>query len=316
MGRWRGVGLAVLALAMGSVAQAAPVTQASPLSVELADVLVMLSGTAAVFDSSRIQAALAQPDPFLASGKHKLDPAKIKTLLKSAGYRPWMERPTLWVVQPAVDNSLSLLAAVPRFVEAARERALPLSLVQPVGSDYGMVTALAKGQEQALLPGLLASHQATALVVVDVTDNGFHWQLIQPGVHLQGELPVDADLPAVLPSVLSEALAGRYQWPEAGGRELLRLRGVGTMKDFVAAQAALQQLKGVRGLSLVRLDGDNAYFALEAPTGAALDDALAADTRLTPDSAVNVAVKPALAQARTLGSPLHLRLWNVPADKP
>lgn len=322
MVRWLQTGLALLVLATGfsglPQAEAAPVTQVSPLSTDLADILVILSGTAAVFDSQRLQAALQDPEPLLGSN-HKFDLTRVKGLLKEAGYRPWTERPTLWVVQPAVDNSLSLLAAVPRFYAEAKARGLPLSQVRPTSNDVTAVAEMAKGNERSVLPAFLTAHQAEALVVLDTTEQGYHWRLLQAGRQLEGDLPVDADVPALLPHVLAEALAASFQWPEASGRPLVHVRNVGNMTQFVAVQTALQQLKGVRGLSLVRVDGSNAYFAVDAPTGAELAAVLDTDARLTPEKGANPAIRPLFLQGRKYGSPVQARVWaadNVPADKP
>lgn len=312
MGRWQRVVLGALMLGLGvpvgGVAQAAERVEPVALARDLADMLVILSGTAAVVDSPRIQQALQDPQPLLNTSSRRLDVPKVQQLLKDAGFRVWKTRPRLWVVSPQSETALTVFGTESRFEAEAQARGLPYSTVRATETDAAAVSALLKGSESSTLQDLLASHEADALVVVSGTD----WFFLQPGRRLDGTVEAGSEQPALLPHVLSEALAARFQWPEAYDRPLIRVQGVNHLKDFAEAQAALQQLKGLSGVSLVRLEGNTAWFAVDAPAGRALASLLDAEPRLPAASSATV-LKPLVQRARSEGSPVQNRAWAPPA---
>jgi hypothetical protein len=314
--RFAAVLLSVIAVAVvPPAARAGGVSDVAAYSADLGDMLLILSGTATVFDSPRIQSALLDPQPLLASGGKTLDPARVQALLKAAGFRPWADRPRLWIVQPVGAASLTILSADAKLAAEARARALPLSDDAALPQDVATIRALMAKPDEVALTALLAEHKADQLVVVDVTPRGYAWRLLGSKYKAAGIVALDADLASLLPHLLSEVLATPVQWPEAYGRHLVVVGGLASYKDFAAAQAGLRQLPGAQGLSLVRLDGTAAWFALEAPAGAALAEVLRADSRFP--AAPAPGLKPLVAQARQLAGLIQACNWTpAPADKP
>jgi len=307
-------GLTVLWLCLLALVQpaAASVGDMDTQSADLGEQLLTLAGTAAIFDSPRLQAALRDPQPYLLPTGKSLDPARVLKLLKDAGFRVWTSRPRLWIVQLAPDGTPTVLSADPHLQAEANERSLPVSPSPMAPGDAATLASLWQKPDEGALKALLAQHQADALVMVSANTTGFNWQLQRPGVQRGGQLGAVTDLPSLLPHLLCEELAVPVEWPEGTGRSLLHVGGVGSYADFAALQKTLQQLEGVQGLSLVRVEGSSAWFALDAPTGADLAAALGASGRLTPVPAP-AWLKPMVTEGRNAAAVLLSWSWNAAA---
>jgi len=315
---WPGVALLLLSLlGLALPASAASIGETDAISVDLSEQLLTLAGTAAIFDSPRIQAALHDPVPLLQASGKALDPAGVLKLLKDSGFRVWKARPRLWIVQLASDGSVTLLATEPHLQAEASYRSLPLSESPVVATDAAALASLLQRPDDAALTALLGTHQADALVVVSASSSGYAWQLLHTGWQRSGQLPPAADMPGLLPHVLSEVLAVPAEWPEGTGRTLVHVGGVSSFSEFTALQKALQQIDGVQGLSLVRVGGSSAWFAVDAPTGSALVAALAGIDHLSVDAALPV-LKPLVVQGRNVAAVLLSWTWNAApgTDKP
>lgn len=259
--------------------------------VRLARELLVLAGTAQVFDEPAVQRALADPLPHLAAPRERL--------LERAGLRPWMP-PRLWLLRQDGEHWRNL-AEEPLLAAAAVERGLVLVPSRPLPSAELLLPGLLR-QEQKALPGLLAAHGADTLVLVAAGG----WTLLRPGLRREARLPADL---AQLPALLAETLARAWHWPEAGDRALVQVEGVTDLKALLAVQSALQALPGSRQVQLVRTGGDRAWFAFVAPTGDALRQILDNDPRFPAQPAADGGLGRAVLEARHLAGPLPVRRW-------
>ena len=314
MGSWTRTALLLGLLWPGLFAHAAGSSDLDAVSTELGEQLLALAGTASVFDSPRLQAALHDPQPLLAPEGKTLDPGRVLGLLKAAGFQVWKHRPRLWIVQQGSDGALTLLDTDARLQAEAGYRSLPLSS-SPVAAADAASLADPNIADAALL-SLLGAHQAEALVLVSAGNAGYAWQIRRPGWQRSGVLPASADLSLLLPHVLSEVLSVPVEWPEAGGRNLIHVSGVGGFVDLSALQKALQALDGVQGLSLVRVDGADVWFAADAPGGSILMGELAATGHLNADNTRQHQLKPLLAQGLSAAGMVSSWSWTGAADKP
>ncbi|HEX6592529.1 MAG TPA: hypothetical protein VF050_11065 [Moraxellaceae bacterium] len=267
----------------------------------LADNLLILGGTAAVFDSPAVQAALADPQPFL--GEAGLP--RFERLFAESGLRRW-QPPRLWVLQwqgaAGQERWTNLLPALER---EAERRGYRLVGAEPLPSAVESFGFLQPGRNHPGLRGLLAAYEADALVLI----RGGSWTLWQPSGSRQGVLPEGVALQADL---LAEVAAAEQQWPEARDRAVIQVDGVSGLADFAGIQAALQALPGARQVQLLRAEPGRLWFALAAPAGDALQAALGAEPRLPAVKAVT-GLPPRLLQARRLGCPLLSRHWQADA---
>lgn len=267
----------------------------------LADNLLILGGTAAVFDSHAVQAALADPQPFL--GEAGLP--RFERLFAESGLRRW-QPPRLWVLQlQGTAGQERWTNLLPGLEKEAERRGYRLVGAEPLPSAVESFGFLQAGKNHPGLRGLLTAYEADALVLV----RGSNWTFWSPEGSRQGVLPEGAALQADL---LAEVAAAGQQWPEARDRAVIKVEGVAGLADFAGIQAALQALPGVRQLQLIRAEPNRLWFALAAPAGDALQTALEAEPRLPAVKAVT-GLPPRLLQARRLGCPLLSRRWQADA---
>lgn len=276
------------------------------LSVEL----LRLTGTAAIFDNPRVQAAVADPMPFLGDAVA----ARRERLLKDAGFRQW-QAPRVWLLQLRTETGVehwdSLATALGR---AAQARGYALVDAQPLPGAEAALSFLApaKAVSDSVppssthpgLPGLLAAYGADVLVLL----HGQQWALWHPAYRRQGILPAAGlDL---LPDILAETVAAAQQWPEARSREVVQVSGIGGLADFAAVQVALQALPGAQQVQLIRAGQGQLWFALSAPSGSALGLALDGEPRLAPVRQKPLPLPSSLKEARWLACPLQMRVWE------
>lgn len=237
-------------------------------SSRLAEQLLRMAGSVAVFDAAAVQAALAAPSPFVA------DTGAQAALLQASGLRPW-QPPRLWVLQEqdgARGRYWQNLA--PELASRAAWRGLPLVTTAPLPH---VAPALAYLRAEAVNPGLrelLSAYGADGLVLV----RGKQWQLWLPAGFRQGTL-VAADR-SQLVDQLAEASVALQQWPQAAGQPLLRVEAVAGLADFARLQALLAALPGVQRVQLVQLDGSSLWFALVCANAEAVQAALATEAQL------------------------------------
>lgn len=282
-------------------------------SRELMAELLVLTGTAAVFDSPRVQAAVADPMPFLGDAVA----ARRDRLLAEAGFRRW-QPPRVWLLQARTEAGIEHWDSLaPVLGKAAQARGYSLVGAAPLPAAEEAIAflapgslpagSLAPGKEHPGLAGLLAAYGADVLVVL----RGRQWVLWHPDYRRQGVLPgAGLDL---LPDVLAETVAAEQQWPEARGRAVVQVNGAGRLADFAGVQAALQALPGAQQVQLLRVGPGQLWFALSAPQGQALASALEGELRL-PSARQKPMVLPALVrEAYRLACPLSMRLWRPDA---
>lgn len=271
----------------------------------LAAELLVLTGTAAVFESPQVRAALADPEPFLGP----MAGLRRARLLEDSGFRRW-EGPRVWILQSRRDGAVERwenLAS--RHAAEAHARGYWLLDALPLQSAEEALSFLAPGKDHPGLPALLKAYGADVLVLV--RDQA--WSLWARGAVRQGAMPGRSEL---FPAVLAEVLAALQQWPEAGDRVVLQVSGVDGLADFAKVQEALQALPGDRQVRLARAAPRQVWFALTAPDREALAQALDAEPRLPSAVEGEAAGLPAGAiEARRLASPLIRRQW-VPDATP
>lgn len=277
--------------------------------------LLALTGTAAVFDSPRVQAAVADPMPFLGNAVT----ARRDRLLDEAGFRRW-QPPRVWLLQARTEAGVEHWDSLaPVLGKAAQGRGYSLVDAAPLlnaeeaiaflapASGNVPASSLAPGKEHPGLAGLLAAYSADVLVVL----RGKQWVLWHPDYRRQGLLPgAGLDL---LPDVLAETVAAEQQWPEARGRAVVQVNGASRLADFAGVQAALQALPGAQQVQLIRVGPGQLWFALSAPQGQALALALDGELRLPSARQKPVALPSLVREAYRLACPLFMRLWRPDA---
>lgn len=282
-------------------------------SRQLTAELLALTGTAAVFDSPRVQAAVADPAPFLGAAVA----ARRERLLEEAGFRRW-QGPRVWLLQARTEAGVEHWDSLASELgEAAQARGYALVDATPLPATEEALAFLipaaqtassqAQDKEHPGLPGLLESYGADALVLL----RGRQWVLWHSDYRRQGVLPGGGlDL---LPEILAEAVAATQQWPEARGRVVVQVSGVGRLADFAGVQAALQALPGAQQVQLIRAEPGQLWFALSAPVGQALVLALDGELRLPPARQKPALLPSRVREAYWLLSSLHMRLWEPEA---
>lgn len=281
-----------------------PAPAADTAGRDLAATLLASTGTAAVFAAPAVQAALADPHPFLGEPGR----ARRERLLEEAGFRAWMP-PRAWVLQSRREAEAERWEVVaPPLAARAEARGYLWVGGQPPAETEILLSRLVPGQPAPGLEALLALAPADTLVLV----RGREWALWSRTQALRGSLAQ----PALLPEVVAEALAPASQWPAAGGRTVLQVEGVAGMADLAAVRAALQSLPGAKGMQLLRATADRVWFAVPAEPQA-LAGALEAEPRLVPQlpPATLPGQPAATLQALRLLSPLMIRRWQ-PAVAP
>lgn len=284
-------------------AEAAGRPSSSDLSTALTAELLASTGTAAIFDSPLVQAAVADPGPFLGAAAM----ARRQRLLSEAGFRRWLP-PKVWLLQARTEAGVehwdNLAAA---FSAAAQVRGYSLVTATPLPSTESAITFLSPGKAHPGLSELLAAYGADVVVLL----RGRQWVLWHPDYSRHGTLS-NATI-EILPDILAETLAAQQQWPEAHGRTLVQVRGVNKLADFAGVEAALQALPGVQQLQLTRAEPGNLWFALSAPQGQALKQALDGELSLPAARSKVLALSSRVREAYWLLGALHVRSWRPEA---
>lgn len=273
------------------------------MSTALTAELLASTGTAAIFDSPLVQAAVADPGPFLGAAAKR----RRERLLSEAGFRRW-QAPKVWILQARTeagvehwDNLAAGLSA------AAQVRGYSLVSATPLPSTEVAIVFLSPGRVHAGLAELLAAYGADVVVLL----RGRQWVLWHPDYNRHGTLPNTSV--EILPDILAETVAAQQQWPEAQGRTMVQVRGVSKLADFAGVEAVLQALPGVQQLQLTRAESGNLWFALSAPQGQALKQALDGELSLPAARQKALALPSRVREAYWLLSPLYLRSWQPEA---
>ncbi|HET8731001.1 MAG TPA: hypothetical protein VFM34_07835 [Moraxellaceae bacterium] len=272
---------------------------AEPPVRDLGTELLAETGTAAVLASPRVQAALADPGPF--SGE--LGAPRRQRLLDDAGFRAWRgER--LWVLEWRRENGVDAWRPV-SVVWSPRLHARGCDLVTaaPLPAAVQAIGFLVPGKVTPSLSALLAAYGADGLVLV----KGQEWSFWSGSRALHGAVPVGSDL---LPEVLAESLAADWQWPEAQGRMVVQVEGVGDIAALTGVRAALAAIPGAHQAVLVRATRERAWFAVIATDASGLAAALDADPRLPAEANGNRGPAGVMAAALRMVSPLVVRHWR------
>lgn len=272
---------------------------------DLAAALLADTGTAAVFAAPAVQAALADPHPFLGDAAR----ARRARLLDEAGFRAW-QPPRAWVLELRREGEQEQwLPVAPALAARAEARGYRFVTTPPAADAAALMSRFVPGQAAPGLEELLAAEAADVLVLV----RGREWGLWTHAATLRGSLPQ----PAVLPELIAELLAAGGQWPAAAGRAVLQVEGVGGMADLVAIRGVLQALPALRGAQLLRAAPGRLWFAVPLEP-AALGAALAGEPRLAALPVPTVLPgQPATAlQALRQASPLLVRRWQPGAAAP
>lgn len=274
---------------------------------DLAAELVARTGTLAVLSPPRVQAALADPRPYLGEA----GAARRQRLLDEAGFRNWLP-PRVWVLEARREGDVQRwLPLAPALVVRAQVRGYHLLQATPLPAAEQAIGFLVPGQLSPALVELLGAYGADALVLV----RGKEWALWSASDAWRGILPAGSDL---LPELLAETLAARQQWPEAAGRAVIQVEGARALADVVAVQGALQALVALHQPQLIRVSREHAWFAVAAPAGPELAAALDAEPRLPAAGALpaGVGLATAAREAFRLACPLLSRQWKPDAVPP
>lgn len=286
---------------MMSMAITATARAAEPVARPLAERLLLAAGTAAVFDSPEVQAALASPQPYLADGAE----ACIEALLARSGFRQW-QPPRVWFLQaqtPDQESGARWVNMASRLEPTARSRGLLPSLLAPLPSANEALAFLVPGQPHPGLPGLLSAYEADVLVLL----KGDEWTLWGLPVVQSGRLPPGrTDL---LPDVIAEVVAAAQQWPMAQGWNVVRVHGVAGLADFAGVQSALQALPGARQARLLRVSPDRLVFSVPPSAAGGMQAALMNEPRLPAQRMVMPGLPPRVAEAQWLAGTVMSRLW-------
>lgn len=292
------------------MSMAAAARAAEPVARPLAERLLLAAGTAAVFDSPEVQAALASPQPYLADGAE----ARIEALLARSGFRPW-QPPRVWFLQAqapdqAGEGGARWVNLASRLEPAARHRGLLSSPLAPLPAANEALAFLVPGQPHPGLPGLLSAYEADVLVLL----KGDEWTLWGLPVVQSGRLP--SGRTDLLPDVIAEVVAASQQWPMARGRSVVQVYGVSGLADFAGTQAALQALPGARQTQLLRAMPDRLVFALPASAITGIQAALMNEPHLPVQAVVMPGLPSRVAEARVLAGAVMSRLWLAESPAP
>lgn len=273
------------------------VRAAEPTPVQsLADSLLRLSGTVAVFDSPAVQAALTSPKRFLS------EPRLQERLVQEAGLKLW-QPPRIWLLQERIKDGQPVWQNVANTVGSSTSRGLRFSLLAPLPSADEAIHLLQPQQVNVGLAGLLAAYEADVLVLL----KGESWTVWGLPFVISGTLP--SDQREALGDVLAEVLASAQQWPMARGWNVISVYGATSFGDFASVQSALQALPEVSQLQLIQAAPDRLFFAVANPLSAAFDDGMKAEPRL-PALGHVAGLPDRLWQAQRLAGVIGARLWQ------
>jgi hypothetical protein len=275
-----------------------------PPARQLAAELLAMTGTAAVLDSPRGRAALADPMPFLGEAGR----LRRARLLEETGLRQWVP-PRVWLLQARREGDVERWQSMAAQLQAAAgERGYTLVDTAPLPAAEQAISLLPPGTIPAGLASLLGAYGADAIVLV----RGDGWSLWTPGLALQGRLaPRHASL---LPQVLAEIMAGLQQWPEAAGQPVVEVAGVSDFASQAGVLQALQAIPALRQARLVRVEKERATYTVPETLPDVLSVALDSEPRLPAVVAARSGLMPMGAEeARQLACPLLRREWTPEA---
>ncbi len=273
---------------------------------QLAQGLLMATGTASAFATPAVQAALKDPQPFLGAA----GAARFDRLLADAGLRRW-QPPRVWLLQEKMEGAARRWENAAMLIQAnAAARGYPAVPARPLPSAVEAINFLTPGQVHPGLRGLLAAYEADMLVLL----RGRHWTVWQAGGARQGVLPPGGD--ELLADVIAELAAASQQWPEARGRNLVQVNAVAGLKDFASVQGALAALPGVQQLQLVRAEKDRVWFAFAAPAPEQMGLAMDEEPRLLASPVRAADLPRRVVEACSLVCLQQVRLWRPEAVKP
>lgn len=291
---------------LGLVLLGLPAAAQEPDDQQLAQALLMATGTASAFALPVVQDALRDPQPFLGTA----GAARFDRLLADAGLRRW-QPPRVWVLQEKTEGDVRRWENAARLIQSnALARGYDVVTANPLPSAVEAINFLTPGKEHPGLRGLLAAYESDVLVLL----RGRQWTLWQAGAASQGELPAMGQ--EWLADVIAEVLAGRQQWPEAKGRPLVQFGGIAGLAHFAAVQGTLAALPGVQQLQLVRAEKDRLWFAYAAPGAGQMALAMDADPRLSASPLPNGLLLPRVVEACRLACLQQVRQWQPELAKP
>lgn len=269
----------------------------------LAQALLQAGGTASVFEQPVVQAALKDPNPFLG----ETGAARFDRLLADAGLRRW-QPPRVWLLQEKGEGASRRWENAAVLIQNnALLRAYPVVLAAPLASASEAIGFLSPGKVHPGLRGLLAAYDADMLVLL----RGQNWTAWQAGWSRQGVLPGSGS--ELLADVIAEVAAAEQQWPEANGRPLLQLTGVGKLADFAAAQSGLLAVPGLQQLQATRVDKGRVWFSWSALTSEQLAQALQNDPRYAAVPSSMAGLPRRLSEACRLSCRQMVRNWQPEA---
>ena len=285
---------------------AAPAVAEEPAGRQLAQGLLMATGTASVFAQPVVQAALKDPQPFLGEA----GAARFDRLLADAGLRRW-QPPRVWLLQEKAEAEVHRWENAASLIQAnAAARGYVTVAANPLPSAVEAINFLTPGKVHPGLRGLLAAYEADMLVLL----RGHNWTVWQADGVRQGVLPGSGN--EWLADVIAEVAAASQQWPEARGRNLVQVNAVAGLADFAGVQGALAALPGVQQLQLVRAEKGRVWFAFTAPAAEPMGVAMDAEPRLVASPAQATGLPRRVMEACRLACLQQVRQWQPEAAKP
>lgn len=278
---------------------------------QLAQGLLLATGTASVFAAPVVQAALNDPQPFLGAG----GAARFDRLVIDAGLRRW-QPPRVWLLEEITEGEVRRWQSAAGLINAhAAARGYVAVPTNPLPSAGEAISYLTPDKEHPGLRGLLAAYEADMLVLL----RGRNWTAWQADAVRQGVLPGAGS--ELLADVIAEVAAAAQQWPEAEGRPLVQVGGVASLADFAGAQGALRALPGVQQLQLVRAEKGRAWFVFTAPSALQMEVVMDADPRLVASQMQAAGLPRRVLEACRLACMQQVRQWqpalaNPPAAPP
>lgn len=300
-----------LASLVSLITLAMPTVAEESANQQLAQGLLLATGTASVFAAPVVQAALKDPQPFLGGE----GAARFDRLLLDAGLRRW-QPPRVWLLEETTAGELRRWQSAADLINAhAAARGYVAVPATPLPSAGDAISFLTPGKEHPGLRGLLAAYGADMLVLL----RGRNWTAWQAGSVRQGVLPGEGS--ELLADVIAEVAAAAQQWPEAKGRPLVQVAGVASLADFAGVQGALSALPGVQQLQLVRAEKGHAWFAFTAPSALQMGLLMDADPRLVASPVQAGRLPRRVLEACRLACLQQVRQWqpelaNPPAALP
>ncbi len=252
---------------------------AGQLRTLLQEVLVRVTGTAAVLATPEVGSLLAAPDKVVSShsiiAAHHGSPARLVVefsseqltpLLEKAGFPVWSDRPrllVLWVQGTQLQAMPTTLSS--EFMAEAHQRGLLLA--KPVQDDPGAMLMPAGSNPFAapaqLWLGLAVKSGVAGVLLVTMATPGnrsqVDWRVITDHQDRQFSVQVDDVLSfwPFLADQVSEVLVGKHHWPAAQGAAMqFDISDVHSEADFAGLMVSLRR-QGMTDLKVRRIQGDH-----------------------------------------------------------